>query len=66
MDIGIPELLVVLVIVVLIFGVGRVSQVSREFGRAIYEFRKGLNGDEKPPAQKVEESDVPEARESTG
>lgn len=40
---GAPELLIILVIVVLLFGVGRVSKVGKELGSAISEFRKGLN-----------------------
>jgi sec-independent protein translocase protein TatA len=39
---GIPELLIVLLIVVLIFGVGRV----KEIGTAIREFRKALKDDD--------------------
>jgi sec-independent protein translocase protein TatA len=50
MNIGVPELLIVLVIVVLLFGVGRVGQFGGELGKAIREFRKGLRGDdEKTP-----------------
>jgi sec-independent protein translocase protein TatA len=56
MDIGVPELLIILVIVVLIFGAGRVSQVAGEFGKAIHEFRKGLRDDDSPPAPKAEEN----------
>ncbi len=44
MDIGVPELLIILVIVVLLFGVGRVGQVGGELGKAIREFRKGIAG----------------------
>lgn len=44
--IGIPELLIVLVIVILIFGVGRVAGIGRELGSAIRGFREGLKGDE--------------------
>ena len=40
-----PELLVILVIILLLFGVGRVSQVGKELGSAISSFRKGLNED---------------------
>ena len=36
------ELIIVLVIVVLLFGVGRVSKLGKEMGSAISEFRKGL------------------------
>jgi sec-independent protein translocase protein TatA len=39
---GTPELIIILVIVLLIFGVGRVSRIGRELGQGIQEFRKGL------------------------
>jgi len=42
--IGLPELLIVLVIVLLIFGVGRVSRMGGELGKGIRAFREGLAG----------------------
>ena len=45
-NIRLPELLVILVIIVLLFGVGRLSKVGGEIGGAIRSFRKGLKGDE--------------------
>ncbi len=45
MDIGLPELLIVLVIVILIFGVGRVGALGGELGNAIRQFRQGLKDD---------------------
>jgi len=44
--IGTTELIVVLVIVVLVFGVGRISKVAGELGTGIREFRKGLRGED--------------------
>ena len=44
MDIGLPELIIVLVIVVLLFGVGRVGKIAGELGSALHQFRKGLKG----------------------
>ena len=41
-SLGVPELMIILVIVVLLFGVGRVGKVGKELGTAISEFRKGL------------------------
>ncbi len=41
-----PELIIILVIVVLLFGVGRLSKIGSELGRGIREFREGLKGDE--------------------
>lgn len=43
---GTPELLLILLIVILLFGVGRVSKIGGEMGSAIREFRKGLKGDD--------------------
>ena len=37
------EWIVILAIVLLVFGVGRISKVGKELGTAIREFRKGLN-----------------------
>ena len=56
MTLGAPELLIILVIVLLIFGVGRVARVGKELGTGIREFRKGLSGDEQPDAKKTDES----------
>jgi sec-independent protein translocase protein TatA len=46
--IGVPELLIILVIVALVFGVGRVSSLGKELGTAVSEFRKGLRSDDQP------------------
>ena len=42
MDIGTPELIIVLVIVLLIFGPGRIVKVARELGTGIRQFKDGL------------------------
>lgn len=57
MDIGPTELIIVLVIVVLLFGPGRIANIGGEMGKAIAEFRKGLakGADPEPsPAPKTE------------
>ena len=43
---GIQELLIILVIVILLFGVGRISKIGKELGSSIRSFRTGLKGDE--------------------
>lgn len=48
--IGVPELLIILVIVVVIFGASRLPQLGRGLGEGISNFRDGLskgNKDEK-------------------
>ena len=39
---GYPELLLILLIVLLLFGVGRVSKIGGELGQAVASFRRGL------------------------
>lgn len=44
---GWPELLIVLVIVILVFGVGRISKIAGEMGEGIRAFKEGLTGEKK-------------------
>lgn len=44
MNLGTPELLIILVIVILLFGVGRISKISGELGKSIRTFRDNLSG----------------------
>lgn len=41
-----PEVLLLLVVVVLLFGVGRISKVAGELGSGVRAFKKGLNGED--------------------
>ncbi|KAA0283254.1 MAG: twin-arginine translocase TatA/TatE family subunit [Anaerolineales bacterium] len=43
---GTPELIILLVILLLLFGVGRISKIAGEIGKGVTSFRKGLKGDE--------------------
>ena len=42
---GVPELLLILVIVLVLFGVGRISKVAGELGSGIRAFKEGLQSD---------------------
>jgi sec-independent protein translocase protein TatA len=53
MEIGVPELLIVLFVILLIFGPGRIASLGRELGASIRQFRQGLN--ESPDQDKPEE-----------
>jgi sec-independent protein translocase protein TatA len=48
MDIGPSELLIILVIVVVLFGPGRLANIGGELGEAIHNFREGLRSADKP------------------
>lgn len=53
MRIGTPEIVILLVIIVLLFGVGRISQLGKELGSGLRAFR-----DEMKPSDTSEESDA--------
>jgi sec-independent protein translocase protein TatA len=45
---GTPELVILLIIIVLLFGVGRIGKIAGELGNGIREFQKGMKGEESP------------------
>lgn len=55
-SLGAPELLIILAVVILIFGVGRISGLGRELGSSIKEFRKAVKDpeDEKKEAAQAQ------------
>jgi sec-independent protein translocase protein TatA len=54
-NIGVPELLIILLIVVLVFGVGKLPEVGSSLGRAIREFREQTE----KPAEKDKSKEEP-------
>ena len=63
------ELIIILVIVMMVFGVGKLPQVGSSLGKAIREFRKSQNGEEEESTEtdtvnatnsSVEEKEVPQ------
>ena len=48
MDLGAPELIIILIVVLLLFGPGRIVKVARELGTGIRQFKQGL---ETPPSE---------------
>jgi sec-independent protein translocase protein TatA len=48
---GVPELVLILIIVIVIFGSSRIPELGRGLGEGIRNFRKGMKGeeDEKKP-----------------
>ena len=48
-SLGFPELLVILLIIVLIFGANKLPQLGRGVGSAIKNFKEGMNDDKTPP-----------------
>jgi len=51
---GLPELLIILVVVILLFGVGRIGKIAKELGGGIRSFKDGLQGEDKKEEEKKE------------
>jgi len=58
---GPTELIIILVIVILLFGVGRIGKIAGELGSGIRAFRKGLS---EAGADEEDEEDQPKDIES--
>jgi sec-independent protein translocase protein TatA len=59
---GPTELFLILVIVIVLFGVGRLGKIGGELGSGIRAFRQGLSGDEDKEGE--EEKEKEEEKES--
>lgn len=59
-NIGATELIIILVIVVLLFGIGRLGRIGGELGTGIREFRKGLKNDQEGDEEKEADQVQPE------
>jgi sec-independent protein translocase protein TatA len=56
-SVGMPELLVILVIVLIIFGAGRLPQIGENLGKAIRNFKKSTEKERiDVPPKKLEET----------
>ena len=55
LDLGAPELIIILAIVLLLFGGRKLPQLSRSLGESMREIRKGLSGDGQNESKKTED-----------
>ena len=52
-SLGAPELIIIGLIVVLLFGVGKLSGLGKDLGSSVKEFRKAVNDEDDKPQQQL-------------
>jgi len=58
---GLPELLIVLVLVLLLFGPGRIAKIAGELGKGIRSFKDGLTPEDDEDTEQSDESKTEES-----
>lgn len=53
--IGFPELIIIFLIVILLFGASRLPTIGKGLGEGIRNFKKGIKGDENPERDRLPE-----------
>ena len=53
--IGMPELIIILVIILIIFGAGKLPEIGGGMGKAIKNFKNATTEEERKEAEKIEE-----------
>lgn len=56
---GVPELMVILVIALVVFGPSKLPQIGSGLGKAIRDFKKGVTGGEDEEADKEAKKEAP-------
>ena len=57
MNLGAPELLIILLVILVLFGGAKLPKLARSLGQAQNEFKKGIND----PTEPDDEADEPKA-----
>ena len=53
--IGMPELIIILIIILIIFGAGKLPEIGAGMGKAIRNFKGAATDEEKEEPEKIEE-----------
>ncbi len=64
MGIGFPELMVILIIIMIIFGAGKLPEIGNAFGRSIKNFKTSMKEAEEESGDQVAQADSGEAASS--
>ena len=63
-QLGVPELLIILVIIILVFGVGKLPQIGEALGKGIRNFKRATSGEDTSPPQQQLETQSPQNQQT--
>lgn len=63
-SLGLPELLILLAIVVLIFGVNKLPKLGKGLGEGIRNFKSSVRSEEKTPSDENETAETKDANDA--
>ncbi|MGV7220233.1 MAG: twin-arginine translocase TatA/TatE family subunit [Nitrospinales bacterium] len=66
MGIGFPELMIILVIIMIIFGAGKLPEIGNAFGRSIKNFKQSMKEAEQEELETEASSEATSSEESKG
>jgi sec-independent protein translocase protein TatA len=62
---GMPELIVILVVILILFGVGKLPEIGAGLGKAIRGFKKGMSDEsDRQPDRQPDHQDDPSSRKT--
>ena len=53
MGLSVPHLVILAIVVLVLFGRGRISEMMGDFGKGIKSFKQGMNEDDTKPARQI-------------
>ncbi|MDD5289422.1 MAG: twin-arginine translocase TatA/TatE family subunit [Dehalococcoidales bacterium] len=62
---GLPEIILILVIILIFFGVGKLPQVGEAMGKAIHSFKKAQTGGDEEDTKKSSAKKVNKSKKTT-
>jgi sec-independent protein translocase protein TatA len=64
MSLGWPQLLLIALVILVLFGRGKISEMMGDFGKGIKSFKKGMAEDDSKPAAQIENQPAADATET--
>ena len=59
MSLGPWQLIIIAIVILVLFGRGRISEMMGDFGKGIKSFKQGMNEDDAKPAKQIEHEAKP-------